>query len=436
MSVNNGLFRLANLLALMLCANIAWALETDFGVAAKLEYTDNSLLEPDNEQSEWQRGGLFGFSMIENTDRVTLDAKGVAEYRDFKNNTFNNDWRGDAALTGAWHILPQQLRWEVEDYFSTLLLDSTVADTPDNQINTNVLSTGPVATFRVSSVGRAELGAHYSRFAYESRRQDSNRSQGFVRYLRRHRANLESSLNGIVEQVNFDSEDIVSDYKRTDLFIGASSSDPLNTWALNLGLSSIDKDRGDDVDGFLGRFNWRRYFRTTSYVGINAYTQYTDTGLNLLTAGQQQRVVTAASEQVSGDIFYDKRIELSYQLGSVNRSINIRAEVRDEDYETQPLDRETVGGRINLSLNRSSILTVGAFAEYRKYDYLDQNRKDDDVRAGLDLNYRLGRTLTFSGRYTYNSRESTQDTSEYRENRVLFYIYYGNDPLSYRVLPI
>ena len=70
------------------------------------------------------------------------------------------------------------------------------------------------------------------------------------------------------------------------------------------------------------------------------------------------------------------------------------------------------------------------------YDYLDQDREDDDLGAGLTLNYRLSRTLTLAGQYEYSNRESTQAISEYSENRVLFYIYYGRDPLSYRVTPI
>ncbi len=436
MSVTKKPFRLLSMLVLVMCGDPAWAMETDFGVAAKIEYSDNADLVPDNEQTEWERGAIFGFSLVENTDRVFLDMRAVAEYRNFKNNTFDDDWRGDGSLQGAWHIYPQQLRWEVEDYFTTLLQDSAAPDTPDNQTNVNVISTGPVATFRISPVARTELGAHYSRFSYENDPQDSDRVQGVARYFHRHRASLESSLNAVVEDVDFDDESVVPDYVRGDLFIGGSSSNPLNTWTVNVGYSHIDRNRENAIDGFLGRLNWRRYFRTTSYVDINAYTQYTDTGTNLLNAGEQNRAVDAASEQVSGDLFYDKRMELTYHLGTVNRSWNISAELRDEDYETEPNDRQTARGRVNFNVNRSAALTTGAFVEFTRYDYLDQNQKDNDSRVGLGLNYRLNRTLSLVGEYQYNNRESTDDASDYSENRVMFYIYYGRDPLSYRVTPI
>ncbi|HHJ13947.1 MAG TPA: hypothetical protein ENJ79_06155 [Gammaproteobacteria bacterium] len=424
-----------SLAALLLAAPPALALETDVGVALKVEYSDNIGLTARDEQEEWQRGGLFGFSLVEETPVVSADVRALAEYRNFRNNTFSDDWRGDGSVSLAWHMLPQRLSWEVEDYFVTLLQDTQAPDTPGNQINTNVFSTGPLANIRFSATHRAELGARYSRFSYEDRASDSDRMRGLASYFRRLRPAVEASLNGMVENVQFDQDALVPDYLRGDLFLGASSGNPLNTWTVNAGLSYIDRERQKDVDGFLARAVWRRYFRATSYVDINAYAQYTDTGLNLLTAGGQQRILTTASEQVSGDLFYDKRAEFIYHLGLGQSSIDASFQLREEDYETQPLDRETIGGRLSYSMNRSTALTSSVYVQYLRYDYTDDDRTDDDVRAGLSLNYRFSRSLSLVGRYNFNYRDSTRPVSDYRENRIMFYVFYGRDPFTYRVSP-
>lgn len=412
------------------------ALRGQYGLAAGLEYSDNALLTANDTQDEWVRSALLGFEVEELTSTIELDVAGVVQYRNFKNHTFNDDVRGDVSALGTWHIVPQRFRWEIEDYFTQLNVNAVDPDTPDNQSNVNAFSTGPVATLRLSPVSRSEFGLRISRFNFEEQGVDSTRLLGSGRYFRKHDSRIESSANIVVEQANFDDEDVNPDYLRNDLFLGAESDDRLNQWVVNLGATYIDRDKDDSVSGFLGRIDWRRYFRASSFIDINAIAQLTDTGANLLEAGQRQRVIDSVSDQISGDIFYEKRLEGVYQLGGVNRTGVLRLQYRDEDYETQALDRRVIGGRAGFILNRSLALAGEAFIDYRHNKFFDQDRTEKDFTSGVSASYRLNRKFTIRGEYTLRNRNSNNPEFDYRENNVYLYLYYGADPVSFRFTPL
>ena len=293
-----------------------------------------------------------------------------------------------------------------------------------------------MAPMRLSPISRSEFGFRISRFNFEEQGVDSTRLLGSGRYFRKHDSRIESSANIVVEQANFDDEDVNPDYLRNDLFLGAESDDRLNQWVVNLGATYIDRDKDDSVSGFLGRIDWRRYFRASSFIDINAIAQLTDTGANLLEAGQRQRVIDSVSDQISGDIFYEKRLEGVYQLGGVNRTGVLRLQYRDEDYETQALDRRVIGGRAGFILNRSLALAGEAFIDYRHNKFFDQDRTEKDFTSGVSASYRLNRKFTIRGEYTLRNRNSNNPEFDYRENNVYLYLYYGADPVSFRFTPL
>ena len=186
------------------------------------------------------------------------------------------------------------------------------------------------------------------------------------------------------------------------------------------------------MDGFLARILWRNQFRQLSHFQLDISSQFTDSGLNLLTTGTQNTGFDGAGEQISGDIYYDKNLEASYRFGSSSSTYDVQASIRDEDYETLPQDRRTRRLIFGYEYRYSVTTTYSSQLQYQHYDNLDVDQIYRERSASLSMNYRVSRNYTLRFEYSLNNRDSNILTGEYNENRILFSFFYGNDPGSYR----
>lgn len=407
------------------------AANADYTLGTQAEYTDNITLTEHNAQDDVALSLLGGFLVEHAAAELDADIRGLLDYRNYLDNTYDNETLGSLSATAEWRPLPSFLHVVVEDYFTQTALNSEAPDTPDNRINANAFSAGPDLFFRLAPATSLETQLRRSEYYFEDSTADSSRNSIAAAWVRAIRPQLSVSANVAYEDAEFDEQG-QNDFSKTDYFLGSVVQRGRTELAVDLGMSDIDRSVAEDVDGFLGRLSLARQIRTNARLDLELSAQYTDSGVDLLTAGSAPFEVDRSGEQVSGDIFFDRRLEARYHSGTSERSWGAYLIVRNEDYEIIPQDRESAGVRLEMRRGISESLYVNGHAQYRKEDYLDIDQTNKDSELGVGLERQLARRLTARLDYTLNSRNSDVVDASYDENRIIFLIYYGSDPQLFR----
>lgn len=411
----------------------AIAAQAEYSVGVEAIYSDNSLLTDTDISDDLQQSLLLGFMLQEEGPNVSADITSMVDSRAYRDNTYSDEsWyylNGRVDVT----LRPSSLFWVFEDYYSQVERDTLAPGTPDNLVNTNVFSTGPDIYFRINSLNRLHLQNRYMDYRFDDTPTDSQRKSFLVSWEYSLSSNINLSTNAEYHDAQF-SQLEGSDFRRTDVYFRVDGQQHRTSYQFDMGTSNIDREEGDDVSGFLTNIIMRNQFRMDSYFQLDASAQYTDTAQDLLASNSQStnQQINLVGEQISGDVFYDRRVEMIYHLGSSINSYQFQLVYRDEDYEILLQDRRTRGARINYIYNYSTRLMFDSFIQYQEYDNLDVNRIDELTLGGLAMDYRLSRNLTMRFEYNYNEQVSTEATSDYTENRLLFSVFYGRNPRSYR----
>lgn len=409
----------------------AQAIRADYTLGIQAEYTDNITLTETNTQEEYPLSLLGGFLLEHSAAELDADVRGLLDYRNYLEDTYDNETLGSLSATAEWRPMPGSLHLIIEDYFTQTAIDTTAPETPDNRVNANAFSVGPDIFFNLAPATTLETHVRRSEYYFEDTASDSSRNSIGAGLVRDVRPQLSLSANIAYENAEF-SEDSRSDFDKTDYFLRADIDRGRTEVTVDAGISDIDRAVAEDVDGFLGRLIVGRQIRTNARVDLEISSQYTDAGVDMLVAGTSPFDFDRTSEQVSGDIFLDNRIEARYRYGTSERNWGLYLIVRDEDYEILPQDRQTAGLRFDIRRGISDSMYVNGYAQYRTEDYVDLNQVNKDSELGLGLERRLARRLTARLDYVFNARDSDAVGLDYDENRILFLVYYGGDPQLFR----
>ena len=410
---------------------VSIAARVDYSMGINAEYTDNSNLQSTNQVDDLKQSALLGLSVQESSASITSDIRTLIEYNNYRDDTFADETLVNLNGDLLWTIRPSSFFWVVEDYYSQIKRDVLDAATPNNLIDTNVFSTGPDLVFRLNPVNSIEVNARGSTYSFEDTNVDSNRSSFNLAWVYAVSSFVDISANAGYQEARFTEIDD-ADFERQDYFIRINSEYSRSHVEIHLGKSIIDREYFEDIDGYLTRFIWRNQFRAQSYFQLDASTQYTDSGQDLLSENEMNEEVDRTGTQVSGDIYYDKRVDAIYHFASGLSSYDIQLTYRNEDFELVPQDRVSRSSRINYNYLYSSTSQISGFLEHSENKSIDTSQVNKLNTGGLAIDYRLTRKYTFRFEYVYSSQESNVPTAEYDENRILVSFYYGINPQSYR----
>lgn len=422
-----------NMMGLLVCApSTVHALRADYGLGVGAEYSDNIALVETDEQDDVGLSLFAGFSLEHSAAELDADVRGGIEYTDYTNDVFSDETLGSLRADVEWRPIPGVLHWTVEDYFTQTLRDSIAPETPANRINANAFSTGPDFFLRLGPATTFETHLRRAEYYFEDTDADSSRNMLSLAWVRALRPQLDVSANLAYEEANFTQTDSL-DFDRFDYFLRGVSRRGRSELAADIGATRVDRESGDDIDGFLGRLLLRRQVGVNTQLDLEASSQYTDSGVDLLTAGAAPFTLDRSNEQISGDVFNDRRIEARYRTGTADRNWSAYIQLRDEDYDTLLRDRETRAVRLDFHRNISASLFLNGYALLRREEYTDVPlRTDNDAEYSLGLERRMSRTITARLDYAYNTRDSSIAGFDYDENRIVFLIYYGSNPSTFR----
>lgn len=409
----------------------AHALRADYTVGVQAEYTDNITLTDTNTEDEVPLSLLGGVLLEHAAAELDVNVRGLVDYRNYLQDTYDNETLGSLSAAAEWRPMPGLLHLVVEDYFTQTAINTAAPETPDNRVNANAFTIGPDLFFRLAPATTLEAQVRRSEYYFEDTVADSSRNSIGAGLVRAIRPQLSVSANVGYEDAEF-SENSRNDFSKFDYFARADLERGRTELTVDAGMSDIDRAVADDVDGFLGRLMLGRQIRTNARVDLELSSQYTDSGVDMLTAGSSPFDFDRSGAQVSGDIFRDNRIEARYHSGTAERNWGLYFTVRDEDYEVLPQDRKSAGVRLELRRGIAESTYANAFVRYRKEDYTDVDLVNKDSELGLGVERRLTRQISARLDYIYNTRDSDDADFDYEENRILFLVYYGSDPQLFR----
>lgn len=414
---------------------IAHAGELAYAFGYVGDYSDNIRRTPVDPQSEWSNSAIAGVAYRENGPALDAHLLAQAEYRDYKNDTYNDGalYFADASL--LWRISPQRMNWVFVDRYSQITQDVTLPSTPDNLVNSNVLNTGPDLFIRLGQVNTLVFEMRYGRATYSEGDTDNNRYGASVRWLYSANTDTTYSLNYQAEQIKYENEILNDNILRQDSFIRVERRHARARFLLDLGFTQIDRDQAGEVSGYLARLTWSQQLTSGSSAGIQLASEYLDAGTALLTTAESLTPIpgapppSTATGELTSDIFYQKRAEVFYSFNGSNYGLNVRAYYRDIDYEIALQDRNEAGGRLEVTYNPSSLLATTVYGSHLDVQYQSFLRDDRENETGIRFLYRVNRNIsaTLDGRKTW--RYSTGALQEYTENRVLFSLLYSSSPL-------
>ena len=412
--------------------------ESAYGLGYSAEHSDNIALVSTNEQSGWIHSLLAGFAYQESTTDVVARVLAQATYNNYPKDTFGDETLFDLNSFAVWTISPQRFFWTVQDDYQQGLLDSTNPDTPANRTNLNVFSTGPDVYVRLAPVHTLTFGARVGDVYTGDANNDNKRFNGLAGWLYQSSPTTTLSLNYQVLDVKFEDSTFNNDFTSQDYFFRAQFRPSRSRYILDLGTNHINLDRGNDLRGTLARLSWIRESTPQTSFGASVRKEFSNTASDVLAAtpttgpasGEPAAPSGISRTVISGDVYETKGGTIFYTHSGSEVGVQFLAGRRKLDYETTPQDRKETNGHLQIDyFFPSATTTATLFTDYIRTEYLDVIRRDTERNTGIRLDHHLSRTVSLGLEGRHHDRTSTDSSSNYVDNRVLFTLLYSSGPL-------
>jgi hypothetical protein len=403
----------------------AFALEFEPGVGAGLEYTDNAALTPDNEDSDLIAIGYLGARIEDDSGPLHGRATTSLSYNHYTENTFSDKYYFNLGANAGWRMIENRLEWQLQNYFTQQSINSLDANTPNNTQNTNAFSFGPNIYFPLSGPHAFTLRPLYRDFYYENSDTDNQQYALQAAWTYKMYRTLDVGLVGEVARVKYDDDQLYPNYTSKTLHLALSGRRVNSEYTLNLGATSIDRERSDNFEGFTGNLTWLINLTGRSSIRARVVSELTDTSTNLLNASARPENGDFSNEQISGDVLRNNTIRVAYAREGSTLNSDIWAEMRKLDYKESNQDRDTQTFGIDLDYKISKLLSSGIYGRYDRVKETDVDRTDKRYKVGGTLSYQLSRKLRSVLDLRYWKKDSTVATEEYTEVSALVSLVYG-----------
>jgi hypothetical protein len=395
----------------------AAAVEYMFDAGTRVEYSDNILLTPTNEEQGSVGIVSTGFSMREDGPRLTANLAASVEYQDYRSDQFEDRTNFGFNGTGVWSILPEQLTWTVENVFTQVVRDRALVNIPSNQEDANTFSTGPDVYLRLNPVHTLSVGARYADYYFENidtgtgptGDRDSTRVSGIARWLYRYTPRTTLGLNYSSERTDFDDPVFNENFRRRDAYFSLQTrtSQTGSGMNLDLGATTIERERSPEVRGVLGRVSAYRQSTPRSSYRLAASAEYTDSARDLFAAELSGGDPSLVSTPGQTDILFVRQVDVSYSGVSGFLGTALRVYGRSEEYELVVVnDVNIAGGDIELSYKFTESLTGSLTGDVSVANYQTVDRTDTLGSVSLGLAYRAREPLTVNLTLARNERAS------------------------------
>lgn len=389
-----------------------------FAITAGGAWSDNVARAPQDEESGSvaRAGVILGYEHSSAKLDVSID--GNVSYEHYIDDTFDDGVIGGVSASLVGHLVPDRLRWTVEENFGQVARDPFFAATPETRENINVFSTGP--DLRIGG-GRTylALSARYTMSDYEMSLFDSNQYDAVVSLVRDGSKGSSLSLNVAGARVDVEEGSDGFDYDRYESFIRLQAESARTVLHLDAGYTMLEIGN-ESPGGVLLRGSINRRLSQSSSVFISLGSQYSNSA-EMFRMGQVTRGVTLETSSVltTSEPFENRFASVEYNFFRGRTRFGLSVHYSDEDYEeSDATDRTVAAATIYISRQLRPLLELRVFANYEQERYDEVDVDTDEIEAGAYLDWQVGRRMDLRLQYDWMDRKSTLKASEFTENRV------------------
>jgi hypothetical protein len=411
---------------LLVFAPFASALEIKPVVVTGLRYTDNAKLTDKNEDSDEIFDGRVGAEISENDGPFRVDANTSLTYEHYFSHTYGDKHWFNLDANAGWEMIRDRVDWGVRDYFTQTQINNLDASTPSNTQNTNAFSLGPNIILPVSGRQTITLRPVFSDFYYENSDTDNQQYALNADWLYQLYPDMKTGIDGGVTAVRYKKDDLNPDYSIYNLDWVVSGTRPRSTYSIQLGGTSINRDKLNNQNGYSGSLSW--LYKITGHSSVRAYaeTDLTDSSQQYLNSQIDPGTGDFSNVQTSGDVLRNKIFRVNYLREDSTLNSNIWTELRNLDYKESPDDRKVkeIGAKFDYQV--TAVITTGIYGTYNNTKDSNMSTDYNQYTTGVTAGYRLSRKLStrFDLQYQkYNN--SSNNFNEYTEYNVFLGLVYG-----------
>lgn len=428
----------AGLIGAIYCLSspLLYAAQGAYGFGIASERSSNIRQAASNPESERIDSAVAGLAYMQDTADFTGRIAAQIEYRDYANDTFDDETVFSLDASGLWTLMPGRLTWTLVDSARQVVLDPTVASTPTNRAGANVIETGPDLFFHLGPRQTFVVGARYGNVYVGDTELDNNRYGGIVRWIHQIAPQLTGSMNVEHLSVRYDN-DVNEDFDRRDVFLRIETQRVHTHITFDGGVTRLSRERSRDLDGSLLRLRAEHNITGSSFVAASASVGYSDIGGDLLryvtpptTPADRPAPPHSVTDVISSDINYTRQADLLYGYRGARFGASARIEGRELEFETTTTgNRDETGVLLDVSYNFSAITSAALFARRHDINYREISRDDEEQDIGLRITYRAQRNLTLVAEARRIERSSNVPINDFVDERALLSVVYSTGAL-------
>ena len=237
--------------------------------------------------------------------------------------------------------------------------------------------------------------------------------------------NMKTGIDGGVTTVRYKKDDQNPDYSIYNLGWVVSGTRPRSQYSIQLGGTSINRDKVDNQNGYSGNLSW--LYNITGHSSVRAYaaTDLTDSSQQYLNSQIDPGTGDYSNVQTSGDVLRNKIFRMEYNRKDSTLNSTIWTELRDLDYKESPDDRKIkeIGAQFNYQV--TAVLTTGIYGSFNNTKETDMSTDYKQYATGVTAGYRLSRKLSTRFDLQYRKKDSSSNNNEYTEYSAFIGLVYG-----------
>ncbi len=402
------------------------AAELDYSIGLGTTSYENVNLISDPVENELSTSVRTVVSYTEDTvDHVSfLDLD--LEYLNYKKNQLTDQVNGSLTAQSTIIVTPSFFEWHFSDVFSRVTINPLASPSLANLINTNAFLTGPNFYFRLNKNNNLNLTLRAENYIFEEfqlENSDNNRLTSLVSFVHSLNETSELSLNYQYSIVDYDNEDINSNFDRVDAFFNFDYRRSVYRINLEAGYTNIifNDQTIEDVNQPRYSLSMEAQRTRTSRVLLRAYQITTDTSTSLLNQLNVDGNDSQLSATANSDLYLDTGGDFIYRNSSPASNFTFQLGYIETRYNTQELlnvDIESASLQYESLINTTSGIVFSTRFAKNTYQNILPERLDDDVLYSIAYRLRLRRSINLQFSIEDETRDSTVDARSYEDFRI------------------
>lgn len=355
------------------------------------------------------------FEIVHRQPTLDADLDAAISFRRFSESDYGTETLPQLRGFLAWEILPDSLRFVVEDNLGQVGTAPSQSLVPADRENLNVLAAGPDLVLLADQPRRIRVRARYTDVDYESSDLDSRRYYGELRGETDLAAGGIAYLVGSAGSTEFDSARREG-YDLQRIAVGLDIAGRRTSILAEVG-SAFAKDQGERTSGIQAQVEASRRLSSRSLLRLTFLRTFGDSA-DVFSASQQFEDVLGDTTilELDGGLGRQELAALAYEYDSGRLQTSIEGGwSKQSGFSDGSGDRRVSDAEINVAYAFRPVLKIGGYARTSRQRSSFEAFDLTDESAGLFVEWRFAQPMSvefLTERYT--RKDSPMDFEETR----------------------